>query len=576
METWLIAIVMLALIGLLISNRVSPPICFGSAVAIFLYTGLLPSEKLLDAFANETLVGLILLLMASTVIEKTYFLPWLTQHLFKGQKSTGNLLRMGGFALLASSHLNNTAVVATLMGAVKTNPFTAPSKVLIPLSYAAIMGGTLTLIGTSTNLIINSFVVDAGLEPLGFYDFLLVGGPIALIGLLYLIGVLPRLLPNRGVARPPGQGEYFLEATVDAHSRLVGRTVQANSLRSLDHLFLAEIIRQDRLISPVVPEEIIQPQDHLIFTGNVQRLQELRQFDGLRIEDQLDDVVKSNLQEVVVKHNAPILGRRIKDTNFRTRFDAVVVGVRRGEERLPGKIGPMVLQPGDNLVLAVGKEFERHDNLRQNFIFVKPLELADHLNRRESWIAMGAFLLAIGLMAAQVLSLFQAMLALLGAYYVLGYFPAKAFRQQLQLGLLVMIGCSLALAEVLRSHGLAQALGEGIVGVMGRGDPQLALLGIYLATALLTELVTNNAAAALIFPIALSTAEVLGVSPTPFIMVTAYAASASFLTPIGYQTNTMVYSLGGYRFTDYLRGGLGLAVLYAALTLALTPYFFPF
>ncbi len=576
MTVWLIGFVMLGLIIALISNRVPPTLPFIGAVLIFLFGGILPSERLLMAFANETLAGLILLLLASTVLEKTYTLSWITKHLFTAKGRIANLFRMTGVALLASSHLNNTAVVAALMGAVKTNKFVTPSKFLIPLSYAAIMGGTLTLIGTSTNLIVNSFVVDAGLPSLSFYNFLCVGGPIALAGILYLVFVVPHILPDREQKSESVRGDYFLEAKVSPESKLVGRSVQVNRLRNLESLFLAEIIRGDKLISPVVPEEIIQPKDRLVFTGNVTQIQELRQFDGLTIMEKIDELVRSNLQEVVVKHNAPVIGRRIKDTNFRTRFDAVVVGVRRGTNHLPGKIGSMALLPGDSLVLAVGREFERHDNLRQNFIFIQPLEVEGFLNRRESLIAMGAFLLSVLLMALQMLSLFKAMVALMAFYVVMGYFPTKQFKRQVNLGLFIMIGSSLAIADVLRAEGIAQALGEGIIQTVGMHSPQLALLSIYIATALLTELVTNNAAAALIFPIALSTAQTLAVSPMPFIMVTAFAASASFLTPIGYQTNTMVYSLGSYRFSDYLKAGLGMAVLYAALTLLLVPYFFPF
>ncbi len=573
---WLIGGVMVGLVLALLSNRVPAPLSFAVATLLLLYSGLLPSETLLAAFTNETLVGLILLLLVSSVLEKTYFLPWLTQRLFWGRSLSGVLGRLGGFVLLSSSHLNNTAVVAALMGAVKTNPRFAPSKLLIPLSYAAIMGGTLTLVGTSTNLIVSGFAKEAGLPDIGFYDFFYVGAPLSLLGMVYLVGVLPRWLPARGWSPEGPQGEFFLEAQVAPQSRLLGRSVQTNRLRQLDHLFLAEIIREDRLISPVMPEEVLEADDRLIFTGDVKQIQELRKFDGLNILDHIDDVAKSNLQEVVVKHNAPVIGQRVKDTNFRTRFDAVVVGVRRGEDRLPGKIGPMVLRPGDNLVLAVGREFERHDNLRRNFIFIHPIEAANHLNHRESWIAMGGFLLGLMLVAWQVCSLFEAMLGLLALYLGLGYLSTKTLKNQLNLGLMVMIGCSLAIAQVMQQQGLAQALAQGVIDLTGQHEPLAALAGVYLATMLITELVTNNAAAALIFPIAVATAQQLGVSPMPFVMVVAYGASASFLTPIGYQTNTMVYALGNYRFSDYFRAGLGLSLLYGVLTVSLVPYFFPF
>ena len=567
---------MLLLLVLLISNRWPANLIFFGATMIFFFAGLLSTQDLLRAFTNETLLGLILLLLVSNVVEKTYFLPWLSQNLLNGKNIQSFLAKLAAFSMLFSSHLNNTAVVATLMGTVKVNRNFAASKLLIPLSYAAIIGGTLTLVGTSTNLIVSSFALDAGLPPIAFYDFAYVGLPISLLGFFYLILVVPRLLPDRGVNNSSRDGKYFLEASISPDSRLIGRSVTANGLRNLDNLYLAEIVRGDRLISPVMPEEILQPNDGLIFTGDVSQISELRKFNGLRILDHIDAIARSTLQEVIIKHDAPVIGRRVKDLNFRTRFDAVVVGVRRGENKLPGKIGPMILQPGDNLILAVGKEFQKHDNLRQNFIFIKPIESDEYLNYRESWLTLGIFLSGLGLTALGIISLFKSMLGALLIYLILGYLPRKNIRKHANLGLLIMIGSSLAIARVLQDYGLAQALAQGIVQVFGDQAPLGALVGIYLATLVLTELVTNNAAAAIIFPIALSTAQQLEVSPMSFVMVVAYAASASFLTPIGYQTNTMVYSLGQYQFKDYFRSGLGLTILYAVLVISLVPKFFPF
>jgi len=576
MEIYLIFAVLLLLIVLLIQNRMPPALPFVGAMGVFLFFDMINPQALLECYANETLITLLLLLQVSGVVEKTSFIPQLTRQLFEGGSMRKALLKLSLFSLTFSSHLNNTAVVAALMGTVKTNRYFAPSKLLMPLSYAAIMGGVLTLIGTSTNLIVNSFVVKAGLPAIEFYDFIYLGGPLALLGIGYLVFVMPRLLPNHGLEQDNGNGSYFLEATVAHDSKLVGRTVHANGLRSMEYLFLAEIIRQDRLISPVTPEEYIQPGDTLVFTGDIQQIQELRKFDGLELHDHSAELLKSNLQEVVIKHNAPVIGRRIKDAQFRTKFDAAVVAVRRGEERLSGKIGQMVLNPGDSLVLATGKEFEKHENLRRNFIPISPIEANGMLNPSESWVAVSLFVGGIGLAAFGVLSLFKVMVALMFIFLMLGYLPLKHLKTNLDMSLLLMIGSSLGLSQVLSDYGVADLMAQGIIGLFGQGAPWGALLGIYLATVLITELVTNNAAAALIFPIALSSAQQLGVDPMPFIMAIAYGASASFLTPIGYQTNTMVYSLGKYRFSDYLKGGLGLSLLYGGVVVGLTPWVFPF
>jgi di/tricarboxylate transporter len=576
MEIYLIFAVLLLLIVLLMQNRMPTALPFVGAVGVFLFLDMIEPQALLACYANETLITLLLLLQVSGVVEKTSFIPQLTRQLFEGGSMRKALLKLSLFSLAFSSHLNNTAVVAALMGTVKTNRYFAPSKLLMPLSYAAIMGGVLTLIGTSTNLIVNSFVVKAGLPAIKFYDFIYLGAPLALLGIAYLIFVMPRLLPNHGLEQDNGNGDYFLEATVGHDSKLVGRTVHTNGLRSMEYLFLAEIIRQDHLISPVTPEEYIQPGDTLVFTGDIQQIQELRKFDGLELHDHSGELLKSNLQEVVIKHNAPVIGRRIKDAQFRTKFDAAVVAVRRGEERLSGKIGQMVLNPGDSLVLATGKEFKKHENLRRNFIPISPIEAHGMLSPGESWVAVSLFVGGIGVAALGILSLFKVMVALMFIFLALGYLPLKHLKTNLDLSLLLMIGSSLGLSQVLSHYGVADLLAQGIIGMFGQGAPWGALLGIYLATVIITELVTNNAAAALIFPIALSSAQQLGVDPMPFIMAIAYGASASFLTPIGYQTNTMVYSLGKYRFSDYLRGGLGLSLLYGAVVVGLTPWVFPF
>jgi di/tricarboxylate transporter len=576
MEIAIIFGVLILLIGILVDNRLPPALPFVGAVGIFLFMGMIEGPALLGCYANETLVTLLLLLQVSGVVEKTYFIPMLTRQLFEGGSMRKALLKLSLFSLTFSSHLNNTAVVAALMGAVKTNRYFAPSKLLIPLSYAAIMGGVLTLIGTSTNLIVNSFVVKAGLPSIQFYDFIYLGAPLALLGVAYLVLIMPQLLPDNGLEQDSSNGTYFLEAVVARDSKLVGRTVQSNGLRSMEFLFLAEIIRKDRLISPVTPEEFIQPRDTLVFTGDIQQIQELRKFDGLELHDHTDALLKSNLQEVVIKHNAPVIGRRVKEAQFRTKFDAAVVAVRRGEDRLSGKIGQMMLNPGDSLVLAVGKEFEKHENLRRNFILVNPIEAQGMLNQRESWVSVCLFAGGIALSALGFLSLFKVMVALMFIFLALGYLPAKSLKTNLDLSLLLMIGSSLALSQVLSDYGVADMIAQAIIGIFGGGAPWGALLGIYLATVIITELVTNNAAAALMFPIALSTAVQLGVNPMPFIMAIAYAASASFLTPIGYQTNTMVYSLGKYRFSDYLKGGLGLSLIYGGVVVGLVPLVFPF
>ncbi|RMG68722.1 MAG: SLC13 family permease [Bacteroidetes bacterium] len=576
MELYFIIGMLLGLMAVLVTNTFRPALAFVGVVVVFLFAGLIKAEDLLACYANETLITLILLLQVSSVVEKSYFIPLLSRHVFTRGSQRKTLLKLSAVSLLLSSHLNNTAVVAALMGVVRNNRAFPPSKLLIPLSYAAIMGGVMTLIGTSTNLIVDSFAIKAGLPGLGFYDFAYVGLPLAFVGIIYLVVVVPRLLPDHGINQPAQQSRYFLEARVRPGAALAGRSVEAAGLRHMEHLFLAEIVRGDKLISPVTPEEIIEAGDALVFTGAIQQIQELRKFPGLVIQHHTDDLLQTNLEEVVVKHNAPIIGRRVKDAQFRTKFDAVVVAVRRGEEKLSGKIGQIELQPGDNLVLATGKEFRKHENLLRNFIFINPVSPMASFNRRESSWIVGLFLAGIAVAALGWLSLFKVMVLLLVAFLLLRFLALKDLKNTFDINLLLMIGSALGMSQVISEYGLADLIAQGINGLFGGGGAWAALAGVYLTTVIITELVTNNAAAALVFPIALATAEQLGVSPTPFIMVLAYGASASFLTPVGYQTNTMVFGIGKYKFTDYFKSGFFLSLLYGVIVVWLTPYFFPF
>lgn len=578
MEQIFIAAILVLLILLLVKSKLHPALLFVSAALIFSFAGMIEVQDLLAYYANETLITLLLLLHVSVAVEKSNLILFLSKQIFKKKSFHGSLFRLSFFSMLFSGILNNTAIVATLMGTVKNNPHKfAPSRLLIPLSYSAIMGGVLTLIGTSTNLIVNSFTIKAGLEPIGFFDFLYVGAPIALIGLLYVVLVLPHLLPRQGWEEDEDTVSYFLEAEVRAGASIIGKSITENGLRNMDHLFLAEIIRDNRLISPVEPNQILRQGDILVFTGAVSKIQELRKFPGLEIQEEgTEEILDSNLQEVVVRHTSPLLGRRIKDANFRTKFDAVVVAVSRGDEKLSGKIGNIKLQTGDELVLATGAEFYRHENLRRNFSILNPVDPDGIMTSRESWITVGLFLIGLVLAATGLLSLFQSMVLLLLAYLGLGFLKFKQLKNNLNVSLLLMIGSALGISQVISEYGLADVISSGILDFVGMGSPIYALAGIYLATLVTTEVITNNAAAALMFPIAIATATLLEVSPVPFIMAIAYAASASFLTPIGYQTNTMVYAVGKYKFGDYFKGGIVLSLLYAVMVITLVPYFFPF
>ncbi len=472
--------------------------------------------------------------------------------------------------------MNNTAVVASLLGPVKTNSRFNPSKLLIPLSYCAILGGTITLIGTSTNLIVNSFVIKEGLPPLGIFQFSYVGLPLFLIGSLYIIFISPHLLPEIKVKKPR-PSRFFLEAQVLEDSSHVGKTVEENNFRNLESLFLAEIIREGKLISPVSPDEIIEAGDILVFVGEVSQVLDIERFDRLKVFEEKDwSLLEKNLVEVVLSHTSSLVGKSIKQVNFRARFDAVAVAVKRGEEKLSGKIGSIRLQPGDSLVLAVGRDFGQKEDLGSHFYFINRLAVTTPLNSQKSWFAVTLFLAAIILSAVEVVPLFKALLGVLFIYYIAGFLSLKEIKENLRFELVVLIGSALGIAEVMINTGAAEHVSQLIFSIFGGSGVYGNLIGVYILTLVMTIFITNNAVAAFSFPVAYTTALSLGVNPLPFIMAIAFGSSANFLTPYSYQTNLMVYGPGNYRFSDYIKAGLPLSILYSVIVCLLVPVFFKF
>ncbi|MFM2483464.1 SLC13 family permease [Celerinatantimonas sp. YJH-8] len=541
-------------------------------VLLALYVGnLVTTEQLLASFSNPGLITLTLLVLCSLALEKTKILRVLATFILRPS------LNMSGFRLfssvaLASAILNNTAVVATLMAPVRNNPYHAPSKLLLPLSYAAILGGTLTLVGTSTNLIVSSMYRSVGGPGLHFFDFTLIG-----IVLVITCGITLRLtlrwLPERPV-EPNHYKSYLIDTQVADESPLIGRSLEANGLRHLESLFVAELVRNKKLISPVHPGEVIQAGDRLIFSGDVTKVNQLRQFSGLNTFADSNGLLGSNLTEVVVRPDSVLLGKTLKSVNFRSRFDAAVVAIRRDGSPVSGKLGEVVLESGDFLVLAVGPDFTNRDNLVKNFIHISGVAITRHLTGWREYLAVGGFLLAVALAAVGMIPLLKGLVVLLAALVFSGCLTVNEIVRRFPRELWLIVASALLLSQALDNSGLTGYLSELLkpFGVKGYGWLMIAVL--YGITWLLTELITNNAAAALMFPFAWGIAQAAGMNPIGPLMVVAYAASASFISPYGYQTNLMVYNAGHYRLTDFMKVGGPIAIIYAAVVIGLVPLVF--
>ncbi|NAZ96972.1 SLC13 family permease [Vibrio toranzoniae] len=565
--------ILLGIITCLLVTRIKPSFIFAGAAFIAFMGGMIDLSSLANNFTNSSLLTLILLILASSALEKTRLISWVSRNISEGRLGTV-VAKLGISTALLSSFTNNTAVVVSLIGAIKRNQQHAPSQLLIPLSYAAILGGTLTLIGTSTNLIINSFVEDAGLPSLNFFTPTLIGLAVLVGGVLILIP-LSYFLPSYDDGSQDDL-PYFLEARVEPGSPLVGRSVSENNLRALRKLFLAEVIRDGKTTASIDPNFILQARDRLLFCGDVESVATLQEIQGLTLFGQ-HHLNGQSFVEVVVSSSASFCNKTLKTSQFRDRFDAVVVAIRRGHERLEGGLGNITLTAGDTLILVPGKRFEeQRQQHNKEFVLMNDLDSSAKLDADKSTLVLFGFASVIGLALADVLPIIKGLAVFLLLLVAFGVVQLGELRRRFPVDIVVIVGSALSIAQLMISSGLSERMGLMFMEAFNGWGVFGALVATYFMTLVLTELVTNNAAAALSFPIGYSMAVGYGVDPMPFIMAVLFGASASFISPYGYQTNLLVYSVGNYHLTDYLRIGIPISIVYSGLVLTLIPYFFPF
>ncbi len=624
LHAWIsVAVTLAVFVGLQQRRNVPADLLFLGGLVIVTLCGVITPTQALAGFANPAVITIAALFVVAAGLRSTGVLDAVGNMLLGTARTVGGAIRRIVCVVLGiSAFINNTPVVAMFVPVVLAwcrRRGISPSRVLLPVSYVAIMGGTCTLIGTSTNIIVHGLlreeqeretrrVVEAGrglyehlpgfqeqLNGMTLFEIGRVGFPAAVLGSAYLILLGYRLLPNRTelVEQLDEQRrEYMVEMLVQPECRLIGKSVEQAGLRHLRGLFLIEIDRDDDVLTPVTPDDVIRAGDRLIFTGVVSTILDLVQIPGLVPAADLTYEIHPkrrmgrHLSEAVVSGSSPLMGTTVRRANFRRLYNAAVVAVHRNGAQLRRKIGDIVLRAGDTLLLQTRTEFSSAFRNSRDFFLVADVEDSEPRRHERAW-------LAIALVAALIVWLFVgswfqpqglaagfgssaiAAVAIAGLMILGRCIPPAEARGAIDLQVLVTIAAALGLGRALTESGAAEAIANTVVGGAGR-NPYVLLIGFYALTVVFTELISNAAVAAMLFPLAVALAAAGGYSPRPFAMALAMGASLSFITPIGYQTNLMVMGPGGYQPRDYLRAGLPLMLIVGTVALLLIPRVWPF
>lgn len=585
-EAWVVVGITCVVFVLLAATRIAPHLVLMGAVVVLTVSRILPVQDALSGFSNEGMITVATLFVVVAGLKQTGTLVYWTQRILGHPRTVrGAQARLSLPVMFISVFVNNTPLVALLIPVVvewaKTIRISA-SKLLIPLTYAASLGGFCSLLGTSTNLVVNGLLIQSGRDGLALFDITWVGLPVAAAGMLVLLLLAPHWLPDRdklseSIADPR---QYTTELTVVEGGPLVGKTIQEVGLRHLAGVYLMEIDRRGHVLAAVRPDEVLEGNDQLIFVGMVDAVADLQRIPGLAPATtqvfKLDSHRAERVfAEAVVSSSSPLVGNTIREGRFRTRYNAVVLAVSRSGKRIHQRIGDIALQPGDSLFLETTPSFVEQERNTSDFFLVSKLDNGGPPTREQTWIAFGILVGMVVLAAIGILSMLQAALVAASLMLITRCCSEEAARRSIDLPLLLAIVGSFGLGRTLELSGAASMISGVLLDVAGT-NPWVALAAIYGITSVVTSLVTNNAAAVIMFPIAVATADGLGVSHIPFVISLMISASADFATPIGYQTNLMVYAAGGYRFFDFFRIGFPITLALWVATVLVAPIMWPF
>lgn len=587
-DAWYTLAVVLLVIVALARGRVGADMVLIGGVTLLMLAGVISADDALAGLAQKSLATVGALFVVAAGLQETGAMTMLSQYVL-GEPSSERRAqaRIMVPVALMSAFLNNTPVVAVLMPVVSDwakKYGQAASKLLIPLSYAAILGGTCTLIGTSTNIVVNDLLIkESGGHGLGMFEIAKVGLPIAVIGIGFILITGRWLLPDRRSATSHSEDsrEYTIEMLVEPGSPLVGRTIEGAGLRHLQGLYLIEIDRGGHVLPAVSPQERLHANDRLVFVGVIESVIDLQKIRGLQPATDQVFHLKSprserRLLEAVVSTSCPLVGKTIREGRFRTVYNAAVIAVARNGQRLNKKIGDISLWPGDTLLLEAHPSFLTRQRNSRDFFLVSMIDDSAPPRHERAWIALGILAAMVFTVSFGLLNMPLAPMLAAGLMLIFRCCGGSEARRAVDWQVLLVIAAGFALGKAMELSHAAEGIAKGIIALVGAHNPHMALAAIYFLTMLFTNLITNVAAAQVIVPIALSTAVALGVEPMPFVMSIMIAASVALATPISYQTNLMVYGPGGYRFSDYLKIGIPLSLVLWFTTVVLTPLIWPF
>ncbi len=590
-ETWLTALTIIAVFYSLSRNYPTDAVLVTALTLLVVVGKVAHSNRLPDVgtavagLGNEGLVTVAVLFVVVVGLVQTGGMHLIADPIVGRPTSVLSAqARLIAPVALLSAFLNNTPVVAMFIPIVSDickRTRISPAKLYLPMAYAATFGGVCTLIGTSTNLIVSGLLMESSGKALSLFDLTWVGVPCCLAGVLFLLGA-GKHMPDRSAAVQIGDDpkRYTVEMVVAPEGPLVGKSVESAGLRNLPQLYLADIEREGEWLPAVSPTQTLQAGDRLVFVGVVESVVDLQRIRGLHRESSLEygaasQRVDRHLTEVVVSSRCPLVGSTVRDGQFRSTYDAAIIAIGRGSERVSGKIGDAILQTGDLLLIESDEGFATRQRDSKHFFLVSGVENSSPPRYDRAWIAIGILLTMVTSVALGWLDLLTGALVASGLMLATRCCSIGQARQSIDWSLVVVIAASIGIGKAVEQSGLAEVIASNVIGIAG-GHPWSVLLAVYLITMVFTELITNNAAAVLVFPIAMSAAERLDVSPVPYAIAIAVAASAGFATPFGYQTHLMVYGPGGYRFVDYLRLGIPLDLIFLVVTVAIAPIVWPF